>query len=73
MFDDHPDHWKRTKSPARFAVELLDRNAREAESINRFLKSSLEQERDEWKARALEAEARLARIQSNVLSLLDIH
>jgi hypothetical protein len=51
--------------------DIFERNAREQEWLATTIQSSLERERDEWKARALDAEARLHRIEHRLFNLLD--
>lgn len=55
----------------RLIGNILDSNRREQEWLAATIQSSIEQERDEWKERALEAEARLRRIESRLFSMLD--
>lgn len=55
----------------KFIGSVLDSNRREQEWLANTIQSSLEQERDEWKNRALTAETRLNRIESRLFSLLD--
>lgn len=52
-------------------VQFMDSNARHNEWLNNTIQSSLERECDEWKERALDAEARLARITDRLFSILD--
>ena len=49
---------------------ILEGNRREAEWLANTIQASLEAERDDWKARALEAEARIRRIEDRWFDLL---
>lgn len=51
--------------------DIFERNAREQEWLATTIQSSLERERDEWKARALDAEERLQRIENRLFLLLN--
>ena len=55
----------------KFLGDLFEAQRREADWLADTIQAGLEQERDEWMARALRAEARLARIESRLFSLLD--
>lgn len=62
------------KSPeaAGLLVQIMDANARSAERLDAQLRSGVERDRDQWKARAEAAEAMLERIQCRVLDLFEI-
>lgn len=51
-------------------VQIMDQNAREAERMAASVQQWAEQERDEWRERALRAEARLDRIEARLWDLL---
>jgi hypothetical protein len=55
---------------AKLLGDIFERNAREQEWLAEQIQSGLEQERDEWKARALAAEARLDRIERRLFEVL---
>lgn len=52
-------------------VTIMDANARHVESIEGLVRQGIENERDEWRERALNAEERLARIQNRILGFLE--
>jgi hypothetical protein len=51
--------------------DIFQHNAREQQWLAQAIGEGLEQQRDEWKARALAAEERLARIEDRIYSMLD--
>lgn len=50
---------------------ILEANRREAEWLSNTIQSGLENERDEWRERAIAAEDRLRRIELRLYALLD--
>lgn len=49
----------------------MEQNARHSQWVAEQVQGGIERERDEWRERALDAEARLFRIEQRLLSLLD--
>lgn len=56
---------------AGLVASLMERNAVEAAWAEEQSRKGLERERDEWRERAFEAEARLERIEQRLAKLLD--
>lgn len=52
-------------------VQIMDHNARESERIAATVQQGIERERDEWRERALAAEAQLDRIYDRLMGLMD--
>lgn len=72
MSEKHPVQEIAEKSPltAGLVAALMERNYDEQVQIQERIRAGIEQERDEWRERALDAEARLRRIEDRIHGLL---
>lgn len=68
--DELAAHVSGDEAATSILLQVLDSNRQHSEHVSGIVQANLERERDEWKARALSAEALVARMERNVLGML---
>lgn len=69
-FDELAEMLDGEPAAASLVMQIMERNAAAAQTLDAQILQWAEQDRDKWKARAIEAEALVKRMEHNVLDML---